>query len=79
MSRHSAPQPTDTPQRSEDFEWPPKAEALSVYDIGPDPWHWPPEASNDSRDEHHGDRVARPAVDLARPDEDRHLVGPGVR
>ena len=35
----SLPAPSDTSPLTDDFEWPPKADDVSVHEIEADPWH----------------------------------------
>jgi hypothetical protein len=39
MSSRTSAAPSDAPRRPDDFEWPPSADDLSVYELGPDPFH----------------------------------------
>ena len=38
MSPRTSAAPSDAPRRPDDFEWPPSADELSVYEVGPDPF-----------------------------------------
>lgn len=55
----SAARVTDEP---DDFEWPPTADELSVYDVGPDPWHSVHVAAGDAFQARRRESPARPAV-----------------
>jgi hypothetical protein len=47
MNPGPSSRPPDTAKPIDDFEWPPTADDLSVYEIGPDPWQKVQEASSE--------------------------------
>ena len=48
MSPATASRPRDAAQPIDDFEWPPTADDLSVYELGPDPWQKLQDASSEA-------------------------------
>ncbi len=59
MRQRSPAPPSDPVPAADDFDWPPQADDLSVYDIGPDPWHALQDVASDTFAERHGDRSRR--------------------
>lgn len=49
MSSLPAPTPSDASPLTDDFEWPPKADNVSVHEIEADPWH-PTDGADDVHD-----------------------------
>ncbi|MEO5818906.1 MAG: hypothetical protein ABIT71_00250 [Vicinamibacteraceae bacterium] len=71
MSPHPAPPPPAAAKRGDDFEWPPTADGLSVYEIGPDPWLALQDAASDAFAARRGEMAAGEDVDTSRDDAQR--------
>jgi hypothetical protein len=73
MRQRSPSPPPDPASGTDDFDWPPKIDTLSVYDIGPDPWHALQDVASDTFAERHGDRSRRQAEEARQ--ETQRLAG----
>jgi len=74
MSPRSSSARSDPAPRPDEFEWPPKTDGLSVYEIGPDPWQGLQAASHEVFVSHHSEASPPPAIEDDRLSR-RRLAG----